>query len=193
MSNSNNLMRLKRHLSKHGYKLNLQQPNKHTPVPQLILELGEDAKGRQRFMHITEQHSSEVVSAVTHKAVEIVSLRFFVMFPFQIKEEYMLDLCRYLFRINTNCELGNLILRDKERLIVYQYTHLNVGSAINLSAIDVIIGTITFLLNTFEEAIEMLASGAISLKKFEEESYQLLKGSEFMNTPFAETLKKSKP
>ncbi len=193
MTGSNNLTRLQSHLKKNGRKLRLQQPNKHTPVPQLILELGKDAKGRARFMHITERCSSGVTSAVTHKPVDTVSLRFFVMFPFQIREEYMFDLGRYLFRINTNCELGNLILRDKERLIVFQYTHLSAGSAVNLSAVDIIIGTVTFLLNTFEEAIEMLAGGAVSLKKFEEESYKLLRGDEFMNTPFADALKKSRP
>ena len=193
MSSNHNLIRLQRHLKKHGYKLKLQQPNKHTPVPQLILELGKDKKGRERCLHITEQYSSGITNTITKKTQDIVSLRFFLMFPFQLNQAYMSDLSRYLFRVNTSCELGNIILRDKENLIVYQYTHLNVGRTVNLAAIDIIIGTVTFLLNTFEETIEMLASGTISLKQFEQESYNLLKGSEFENTPFSETLKKSKP
>ena len=186
-----NLLRLHEHLKNSHYHIRMQQPDKYTPVPQLIIELGKDAKNRSFYMHITENGSSDTVNTEDGKTVDIVTLRFFVMFPFQIKEKFILDVSRYLFRVNTNCELGNLILRDKERLIVYQYTHLTIGNSINLAAVDIIISIVELLFNTFEEAIEMLASGSKTLKKFEEESYNLLKGSEFKNTSFGKALNKS--
>ncbi|MBM7072279.1 hypothetical protein JQC92_09590 [Shewanella sp. 202IG2-18] len=190
--NTNNLNQLQHYVRKSGLKAKLQQPNKYTPVPQLIIDLGKDYKKRALYLHITEQISSGMVNSAAGKAIDVTTLRFFVMFPFQIKEAHTEDVCRYLFRINTNCELGNLVLRDKERLIVYQYSHLTIGNVIDAAAVDIVISIVELLFNTFEEAIEMLASGAKSLKKFEEESYQLLKGSEFNNTQFSKILKKSK-
>ncbi len=137
-------------------------------------------------MHVTEQPSSGMTNTVGGEVLDIVTLRFFVMFPFQIKEECIPDLARYLFRINSNCELGNLILRDKERLIVYQYSHLKIGNVINATVADIVIAMVELLFDTFENAIEMLAAGSKTLQKLEEEAYDILRGSELKNTQFGQ-------
>lgn len=143
--------------------LSVTQP---APVENLLVFLGLDTKKRERLLQIIanlQQVPSKFILPNT-KALPY-RIQFQVELPFNVQDKSLNQVASLLFFLNQFIDLPGFELDELKGQVIYRYVWIINLTAINVSLIMSIMGTIMLNLNLFSETIESLAKGEISFNE----------------------------
>jgi hypothetical protein len=152
------LKQLQIHLKAAGYKTELTPPGKGSPLPHLYIDLKDN-----RLDIVPASAAQASVGLPVEETVDY--LQFFVQLPFIVEPAHAAATARLIAHLNAQIPLPGFCLPFDGGQVFFRYLMLiEAGKIAALLAIEAV-GTITFLLETFTEALRTVATGQRSVEQ----------------------------
>ena len=151
-----------------GKNCSLEQASDSFPLPQLLVDLGQDKQNRPRVLAITfqEQFFQAILESQKLQAESrYVSIQFDMVFPFEMSVQTSREVACVLLFINRLIDLPGFGMSETDNQIYYRYVLLAQEKAIDKPLLLGIVGTIMLAMDLFGELIEHAASGKMTFNQ----------------------------
>jgi hypothetical protein len=175
------LSELKHYLEQQGLQTEIQPPIESSPIEQLLVHLGKDTHEQELVLQLfwlsDAQADSSPIKSLKAQEDEPRFLQFFILFPFVIVESSLSDLSKMLFRINSAFDMAQFGLYE-QKMVYYRYVHICAHGQFEGQAIQAILLSIQFLIETLLPSIMDVALARKTLKEVQSEAKQLIQEME---------------
>lgn len=105
-------------------------------------------------------------------------MQFFLLFPFQVKEEAVYETARLILSINAGFDLASFGMMEGTRLLYYRQTHAFEGRC-SEHVIKALVDSIHLLLEAFQPSLEAVSQGKKSIAQLQVETKEKILAQEF--------------
>ncbi len=156
-----------------------QEAGEQSPVEQVFVPFEHEKEALSSTLQILFINDLTKTLGVEEEEDEVQLLQFFILFPFQCKEETVRDVALFILALNRILPVGSFGLSQKECTIYYQYILAleDQGDALAPDLILEVVSMINMFVLEFIENISIVAKGEktaeVLLKEMEEKGMTL--------------------
>jgi len=105
-------------------------------------------------------------------------MQFFLLFPFQIKEEALFETARLILSVNASFDLASFGMIEGSRLLYYRNVHA-FEKTCSQTVLKALVGSLTLLLETFMPSFEAVSQGTKTIEQLQSETKEAILAQEF--------------
>lgn len=169
------LKKVENFLSEEGLNAVLVPASEEVPYERILLFLGVDSKGRERFLEMTAQEQILSQSLPGHHIdrKSYHRVQFKSTLPFTIDDLALSQVGSLLHFLNGRLDFPGFELNELDNQVSFRYILLTHEEGLDFTLLSTLIGMFTLFIESFAPCIERLAEGNMTFNDLLQEIIQL--------------------